>query len=237
MPGGLFHLLFKEIFHPGTPFFFLGVVMKPWELFNYIRDIRHDEYITSGDDVQWTVKVDDENKIFRLIFEDSCGKRDWLNNLNFPVKIYKRQESCLLAARGWGKAYKSCKDEVMKAMEIAIWLDPCYEIHICGWSYGGALSLLAAEDLFYRFHKKARVFTFGAPKPLFGRKTQEYVRSCVEEVHQYSHVNDCVTIMPPFPGYKRLATDRIGKGFCLLKLFNPRKYHRIYGDESQYNEK
>ena len=211
--------------------------MEAWELFNFIREIKHDEYITSGDDVQWTIKVYDSNKIFRLIFEDSCGKRDWINNFNFPIKIYKNQKSCLLAARGWGNAYKSCKDEVMKGMEIAIWLEPNYEIHICGWSYGGAMSLLAAEDLFYRFNRKAKVFTFGAPKPLYGKKSQEYVRSCVEEVHQYSHVNDCVPLMPPLPGYKRLVTDKLGKGFSFIKLFKPRIYHRIYGDESQYNER
>ena len=42
-------------------------IMKPWELFNLIKSIKHEEYITSGDDVQWTIKVDDVGKVVRLI--------------------------------------------------------------------------------------------------------------------------------------------------------------------------
>lgn len=178
--------------------------MKPWELFNLIKSIKHEEYITSGDDVQWTIKVDDVEKVVRLIFEESCGNTDWKNNLNFPMKLYKKQESCIRAARGW--------------------------------SYGGAVALLAAEDFHYRTGKKASVYTFGAPKPLWGKKTREYVRSCVNEVKQYSHVNDCVPLMPPFPGYTRLSTDHIGGKRNFFKLFNPWKYHCIYGEESLYKE-
>ena len=63
--------------------------MKPWELFNLIKSIKHEEYITSGDDVQWTVKVDDVEKAVMLIFEESCGNTDWKNNLNFPMILYK----------------------------------------------------------------------------------------------------------------------------------------------------
>ena len=208
--------------------------MKPWELFNLIESIKHDEFITSGNDVQWTVRVDDLEKVVRLIFEESCGKVDWKNNLNFPTKLYKKQESCIRAARGWGNAYKSCNDEIMRALGLAVEIAPDYEIHICGWSYGGALSLLAAEDFYYRFHKKASVYTFGAPKPLWGRKTKKYVRSCVKEAYQFSHINDCVPLMPPFPGYKRLSTDKIGKDFSIIKIFKPKIYHCIYGEKALY---
>ena len=210
--------------------------MKPWELFNLIKSIKHEEYITSGDDVQWTVKVDDVEKVVRLIFEESCGNTDWKNNLNFPMKLYKKQESCIRAARGWGNAYKSCNDEIMQKIIFATEIAPDYQIHICGWSYGGAVALLAAEDFHYRTGKKASVYTFGAPKPLWGKKTREYVRSCVNEVKQYSHVNDCVPLMPPLPGYTRLSTDHIGGKRNFFKLFNPCKYHCIYGEESLYKE-
>ena len=122
----------------------------------------------------------------------------------------------------------------MRALGLAVEIAPDYEIHICGWSYGGALSLLAAEDFYYRFHIKASVYTFGAPKPLWGRKTKKYVRSCVKEAYQFSHINDCVPLMPPFPGYKRLSTDKIGKDFSIIKIFKPKIYHCIYGEKSLY---
>ena len=206
--------------------------MKPYELFDFIK---HCDFITSGDSVDWNVKVDDNEKVIRLVFEESADKRDWVNNFNFPVKLYKKQESCLLAARGWGNAYKSCNDEIMDALILAVNNHSDYEVHIVGWSYGGAMSVIAAEDFYYRTGKKASVYTFGAPKPLWGRKTYKYVLSCVKDVKQYSHVNDCVPLMPPLLGYKRLSTDKVGKGFSIFKLFNPGVYHCIYGDSTLYD--
>ena len=208
--------------------------MKPHELFNLIRSIHHDEYTTSGDDVQWTIRIDDAEKVVRLIFEESAGNRDWVNNLNFPVKIYKKQESCLMVARGWGDAYKSCNDEIMEAFYKACVAHSDYKVHICGWSYGGAMSLLAAEDFCYRTGIKPCVYTFGAPKPLFGKKTERYVRSCIDDIKQYAHVNDCVPLMPPLIGYTRVATDYVGGKRKLFELFKPDIYHCIYGEESLY---
>ena len=208
--------------------------MTAWELFNFMRDLKHDEFITSGDDVQWIVKVDHNEKVVRLIFEESCGKVDWKNNLNFPKKLYKKQESCLLASRGWGNAYKSCNDEIMSVLvsQSAILSD--YDVHICGWSYGGAMAVLAAEDFFYRTHKKASVYTFGVPKVLYGKKTRDYVRNCVNEAKQWTNTNDIVPLLPPFALYTRLSTDYCGCKRSLIKLLNPWKYHTRYGDKDIY---
>ncbi len=209
--------------------------MRPNELYNIIKHTRHSDYIASGDDVQWRVWVDDKEEVVRLIFEESSGKVDWKNNLKFPVKLYKKQKSCLKVAKGWGDAYKSCNDEIMAKFIAEVFSHEDYKIEICGWSYGGAMSLLAAEDFHYRTTYKANVITFGAPKPLWGKKTQNYVRSCVNEVKQYTHVNDCVPLMPPLPGYKRLVTNKIGGKTDFFKLFAPDVYHCIYGEESLYD--
>lgn len=206
--------------------------MKPWEMFNFIKETH---FATSGDHVDWAVIVHDNDKTVYLVFEESNGRRDWINNLRFPVKIYKKQESVMRCACGWGNAWKSCNDEVMKMFIQACDEHKEYTPHICGWSYGGAISLLAAEDFHYRTGRKAAVTTFGAPKPLWGKKTKDYVKSCTGVVHQYQHVNDCVPLMPPLPGYCLVWPDKIGKGFSLIKLFKPTIYHCIYGDERLYD--
>lgn len=211
--------------------------MDPAALYKYIAGIPHDEFITSGDNVQWIVKTDCVEKVIRLVFEESHDDDDWRNNLDFPVILYKNQESCLRVARGWGNAYKSCNDIVMESLIAVTALHPEFDVHICGWSYGGAISVLAAEDYYYRTGRKASVFTYGAPKPLWGKKSQKYVRSCIHVIKQWEHVNDCVSLMPPLPGYKRVTTDKVGKGFCIIKLFQPNKYHTIYGDPTLYEGK
>ena len=119
--------------------------MKPSELFKLIRD---SEYITIGDAVDFVIKVFDDEKTIRLLFEESTSLRDWKNNFNFPIKPYKNQEN----------------DEIMENLINSYKVYPDYRIEICGWSYGGAISLLAAEDFYYRTKIKPDVITFGLQK-------------------------------------------------------------------------
>lgn len=205
--------------------------MKPEELYELIKKT---EYTKSGDDVDWAVVVDDFEKVVRLLFEESTTKRDWHNNFDFPVKIYKRQESCMLIARGWGNAWKSCNDLVMDALIKEKQVHKDYRVEICGWSYGGAMSVLAAEDYCYRTHDKASVITFGAPKPLWGRKTWKYMSGCVTNAMQYAHVNDVVPLCIPLPGYKMINKVKVGSDFCILKLFRGDIYHCCYGNADLY---
>lgn len=210
-----------------------SVCVRPWEVYEMIKTAK---YTKSGDDVDWTVIVDENFKHVWLVFEESTTKRDWQNNFKFPVKLYKNQESCIRAASGWGDAWKSCNDLIMNEFIAEVNAHPDFSPAICGWSYGGAMALLAAEDFHYRTGKKPAVVTFGAPKPLWGRKTKKYVKSCCGFTAQYEHVNDVVQFMPPLIGYTRIDTDKCGSGFCVAKLFDAEKYHCLYGDKNIYEE-
>lgn len=205
--------------------------MEYWDLYDYILG---NEYIKSGDDVDWNISIFESEKKIRLIFAPSNSKRDWINNFTFPIKIYKKQENKFYVASGWGNAWKSCNDEIMSTLEKAVFTHIDYSVEIDGYSYGGAMALLAAEDFNYRMKFKADVITFGAPKPLFGKKTQKYFESCCNSVKQFAHVNDCVTLCPPLIGYTRIRTDKLGDNFCLIELFHPDKWHQIYGKKELY---
>ena len=177
-----------------------------------------------------------EKKIL-LLFEPSRQKRDWIHNFDIPVKIYKKQQSCLKVARGWGKAYKSCNDEIMHTFITQVQSHSGYEPVICGWSYGGAMSLLACEDFYFRTQQKPCVYTFGAPKPLWGGKTKKYVRSCVKTVKQYAHINDIVPHLPPaLFGYKAITKNTVGAGFSLINIFKPQIFHCCYGSSTLYSK-
>lgn len=206
--------------------------MQPYEVFKMIRDV---EYTTSGIDVDWTVKVDEVEKTVWLIFEESDGKQDWKTNLNFPAKLYKKQKHFFLLHRGYGKAWKSCNDEVMKAFITEVMKNPDYEIKVTGWSYGGAMALIAAEDFYFRTNIKVNeLITFGAPRPLFGIITRHYFRKCAETFNQYSFSYDFVTWLPFF--YSRANTRLMDKknSWKLWRTFQTPKYHCSYGEKEYY---
>lgn len=197
------------------------------KLFLKIKEV---SYKTAGDSVDYRIHINFNEKTIRLLFQESVGKRDWLNNFNFPVKIYKNQKSCLKAHRGFGNAYKSANDEIMTELQdyMQKYLD--FEVVIAGWSHGGALAVLAAEDFYFRFKKQAMLITYGAPKTLWGKKSQEYLRTCVKDAVQFGNNNDIVTYLPPFPGYHHVNIHRCGEKFSLKKIFRADVYHCNYGE-------
>lgn len=207
--------------------------MKPWKLFKELCD---SEYINSGADVDWAVKVYDDEKTVRLLFQGSDEVLDWFNNFNFPIKPYKKQKNTMWVASGWANAYKSCNDKIMDAFisKVNEYKDKNYKIEICGYSYGGAMAGIAAEDFNFRTNQKAAVITFGSPKAFFGKKTLAYVKGCVESATQYAHNNDLVTKCIPLYGYRMIHKNPVGEKFNFFKMFNVNKYHAIYGDKSLY---
>ena len=203
----------------------------PEELFNLINSVAFNKV---GDDVDYTLWCDNDDPYTTyLLFKQSDSKRDWANNLNFPVKLYNNQEYPIKVCKGWGNAWKSCNDYIMD--ELLSWLDEykTTTLIIAGWSFGGAIAQLAAEDFYYRTGSKAFVITFGSPKPLFGSKTLKRFKESVVYSYNYANVNDCVPLMPPFPLYHDINRIKTGKK-VLFGLFNPNKWHCLYGDKSQY---
>lgn len=200
---------------------------EPWRIF---KEIIAGPWITSGLDVQW--KVITAGGYPFLAFQGSTSKTDWKNNFTFFVKPYKNQKSEMLVHKGFAKAWKSCNDEVIDAF-VGLTKLLKKEPVIVGHSFGGAMAVLAGEDFFFRTGKKPTVITFGAPKVVWGKKSFEHVNNCVF-AQQFAERNDIVPFCPPIPGYKHISEWKIGDGFNVFKLFNPGKYHQIYGEHEEY---
>ena len=208
--------------------------MQPYNLFKYIESIPHDNYKTTGDNVQYLIKVFDDEKRIRLIFEQTYDKEDNKNNFNFLIKSLKYNNDTLYFVKGWYNAYFSASKQIKQDLISVIDNYPDYTIEICGWSYGGAMSILAAFDLYISFNIQPIVTTFGSPKCLFGNKTIKIIKSMCKQINQYAHINDPITKLPPFPFYKHLCKIKLGR-WIPFGLFNFNKYHFIYGDENLYN--
>ena len=134
-------------------------------LFQYIKNNKN--WVTTGLDVQFSIQtIKEEQKVY-LIFQETRSTFDWKINLLFPAKTYKKY----YIHKGYIKAWRSAKtlvayfiNEVEKTGFTPV---------ICGWSYGGAMAVLAAEEYHYQTGKKAEVITFGAPKILYLKRPKK----------------------------------------------------------------
>lgn len=204
--------------------------MKPWELYNYQKDL---DYKTNTFDYDWRVKVVNDEKTIYVFSQFSTSILDWIVNFLFFMIPQVRQWYVYFACLGWQTTFNSCKGLFMNAVLMAMNTFPDYKVVCCGHSYGGAGSVLAGIEIFFQSGRKPDLITFGAPKPLVFLFTKLIARLFFGKVTQYAHWCDIVTYMPPLPGYWNIKVIRLGK-FSFKGLFNSGKYHCIYGDESLY---
>lgn len=210
--------------------------------FNNIKDMS--QWKTTGLDVDYRVVSSHTEEIIYLYFKESDSKLDWVINLYFPKKVYKGQENYMLCHRGFVKAWKSANDVIMDELLTTIKNHPTYQVFICGWSLGGALSQLASEDYYYRAKQclsthnipiMPTLITYGSPKVSWGKRTQKHFQNCCKAIYQIANYNDLVTYLPPFPHLKHIGLKkRIGDKFSIKKLFDPQTYHTNYGDIETY---
>ena len=154
-----------------------------------------------------------------IFFQDSDGKTDWKNNLDFPAKAYKRMDGGIwFAHRGFLKVWKEI--EPFLAKDIA---DRAYEkIIVCGYSHGGALALLCHEYVWYHrpdLRETIEGYGFGCPRVFWGFKGKT-AKKRFERFLVVRNIDDLVTHLPP----RMLGYTHVGK---MLKIGKRGKYTRI----------
>lgn len=143
--------------------------------------------------------------VLYLYFEGSDGVEDWKNNLNFPVKPYRRMgQTIWLVHHGFLTVWKSIEDHV--ATDI---LDPTVrKIVVVGYSHGAAVATLCHEYVWYHrpdLRDTQEGYGFGCPRVLWGLSTpayrQRWRRFCV-----IRNIDDIVTHVPPvFLGFSHVG--------------------------------
>lgn len=153
-----------------------------------------------------------EGDTLYLFFEGSDGKIDWLNNLDFPAKAYKRMgRTAWFAHRGFLKVWREIEPFIAKEIADA----SIQAIVIAGYSHGGALAMLCHEYVWYHrpdLRNRLDGYGFGAPRVFWGM-CLPCLKQRWERFTVVRNLDDLVTHLPPWVfGYSHVGTTlKIGK--------------------------
>ena len=160
-----------------------------------------------------------------IFFQGSEGINDWKNNLDFPVKPYRRMgKTVWLAHRGFLRTWK----EIEPFLEKFVADKSVRKTVVAGYSHGGALAMLCHEYVWYHrpdLRESSVGYGFGAPRVFWGLQTAQ-LKSRWKTFTVVRNINDLITHLPP----SFLGFSHVGR---LLKIGAKGKYSPI---EAHYAE-
>lgn len=189
-------------------------------------------------DADWAVWRDDDKKCICVRFKGTTSFKDVIIDLLFWTSRVKAFDGADWKVHyGFKKAYYSCRDLV---------LDKCYELYqdgdtflVYGHSLGGAMALLAAEDIGWHFKTKVRCITWGAPRVTSQKKGVTAIgKYFTDDSFNFEFGSDLIPVIQ-FWFKKNPKATHIGVKFNLWKAFKDifkqmRTYHCGYGNKNIY---
>lgn len=165
--------------------------MKWIDMFEKCVNGKYRHVENSGD--YFTERIGDTLYIY---LECSNGKIDWLNNLDFPAKPYRRMGKIIwFAHRGFVRVWKSIEPYISGEIN-----DPTVRhIVTVGYSHGAALAVLCHEYVWYNrpdLRDSIEGYGFGCPRVFWGIRTQK-LKQRWEHFTVIRNIDDIVTHVPP----------------------------------------
>jgi len=205
------------------------------QLYTRIREIPYKE-IGRGLSYQHWIDLE-ESKVY-VLFEGSNGLRDWFHNLLFlPIftKPYRMMRRWWFCHWGFRRVWRSGNDQVIEETCHYLTTLKDHEVIFAGYSHGGALAQLAAEDFFFRFGIRCKCIVFGAPRLAWLLRSARHLRRSMI-LTNWRNRNDLITHVPfTFLGFFHATRDHLRRRLNpFWLLFRIHREHQIYGREDLY---
>lgn len=209
-------------------------MMHPSELFKRIH--RRDNYRHIGRKLSYKFFIDRKDKIIYLCFQGSNGLTDWLHNFLFiPTKMEPYNGCGWKVHKGFARVWRSGNDTIMEELRALTERLPDFEIVFCGFSHGGPLSMLAAQNWFHLTKQRRRCVTFGSPKLAWGDNAQRVLNNSMI-LTNWINRGDVVTTVPLKKwGFRHVLEHLVNVArISVLSWFRVKKHHQIYSRPEIY---
>lgn len=210
------------------------------QMFYDIKNTR--DYKTIGEDIDYKVVVDFEQRKVILQWEESKGTdkkhfwhSDWFHNLLFIPWILFLDGHPVITTMGYACAYASAKNIPMDEFCSMANLHPDFQTEIRGWSFGSAMSKIAVRHHYIRRKRPVtNKYTYGDVKVWFNPFIKWISKKWVAyENFEFVTPNDFITDCVPF--YHRTNKCKVGEKFSFKKIFKTEYYHTHY-EEYDYSK-
>lgn len=198
-------------------------------------------------EVNYEIHYEPERDVIQMHFQRTIGAIDWFANIfEFASRYYtaidfEGESLQLRVHHGWGKMYLAIKHEVRDKWEELHKEHPDAATEIIGWSLGSGIASLCCQDLNFNFGLKPYLYTFGSVKPfkctpLNRKRMRMYLSTLYTDCANFTDVNDMITYMPPFRGFRMICRVKIGTDIkrSIFRLLNPLRYHVHYDRPELY---
>lgn len=196
-------------------------------------DIKHtSDYNVVGDDIDYKIIIDNENKRVILQYEESDSNNDWWNNFLFIPWILRLDNKIVWTTLGYARAYKSAENQPLAEFIIEVLAHPDYKACIWGWSFGSAMAKITARHFNIRVSRQLdELTTFGDVKCF----VNSFKKSDCKVINEYWTPNDFISHhCVPFYHSDKDCRRKVGPKLNIFnELFTSNYYHTHY-DEYDY---
>ena len=210
--------------------------MHPSELFKRIH--RDDNYRHIGRELSYKFFIDRDNEVIYLCFQGSNGMTDWLYNFLAIPKRMEPYEGCgWFVHAGFARVWRSGNDTIMEELRMFTGRMPGFKVVFCGFSHGGPLAMLAAQNWHFITGQRCQCVTFGSPKLAWGDNAQRVLDNAMI-LTNWINPSDAITKVPLRRwGFRHVREDLVKvRRLSFLSKLRISKHHQIYDRPEIYPE-
>jgi len=214
-------------------------LLHPSQLFTTIYS--QEGYQVVGRNMNYKFHIDTGAQIIYVCFQHSQGVSDWLYNiLALPSRMEPYEGCGWWVHKGFATVWRSGNYIIMNQLLRLVGMPQManFDIVFCGFSHGGPLAMLAAENWYRIMGQRCQCITFGSPKLAWGDAARSVLNRAMILTNWINRA-DAITALPfEWWGFLHVLIHLVNvRRIPILSLFNVWRHHQIYNRPEIYPEK